>query len=90
MTKVLIEDSMMVRKLLEPAKLGIEDGVITNERPSFTAWERAMKGSLAEITRGVVGEVISVLDTLVRMTPFWGVRISVGIWVDFLVTTLSA
>ena len=37
MTKVLIEDSMMVRKLLGPAKLGIEDGVITNEKPSFMA-----------------------------------------------------
>ena len=90
MTKVLIEDSMMVRKLLGLAKLGIEDGVITNEKPSFTAWERATKWSLADITKGVVGEVLSVLDTLVGVTPFWGVAISAGIGVDSLVTTLSA
>ena len=89
-TKVLIEDSMMVRKLPGPAELRIEDGVTNNEEPSFTAWERATKGSLADITKGVVGEVLSVWDTLAGVTPFWGVGISAGIGVDSPVITLLA
>lgn len=42
------------------ADLGIEDGVTTKKEPSFTAWERAMKGLLADMIRGVVGEVLLV------------------------------
>ena len=41
-------------------ELGIEDRVTTKEKPSFTAWVRAMKGSLIDITKGVAGEVLSV------------------------------
>ena len=42
------------------AELGIKDRVTTKEKPSFTAWVRAMKGSLIDITKGVAGEVLSV------------------------------
>ena len=38
-------------------ELGIKEGVTTNEEPFFIAWEKATKGSLANITGGVVGEV---------------------------------
>ena len=41
-------------------ELGIKDKVTTKEKPSFTAWVRAMKGSLADITGGVAREVLSV------------------------------
>lgn len=42
------------------AKLGMDEGMITKEEPSFTAWEREMKGSLVEITGGVAGEALPV------------------------------
>ena len=42
------------------AELGIEDGVTTKKKPSFTTWERAMKGLLAYMTQGVAGEVLTV------------------------------
>lgn len=71
-------------------KLGIEDWVTTKEEPSFTAWGRAMKGSMADMTGGVAGEVLSVWDILAGVTPFWGVGTSVEIGVDSPITTLSA
>lgn len=37
------------------AKLGIEDRITTSENPSFTAYEKATKGSLVDITGGVAG-----------------------------------
>ena len=40
------------------AKLGIEDKVTTSKYPSFTAYERAIKGLLAEITSGAIGEEV--------------------------------
>ena len=53
------------------AELGIEDRLTTSEDPSFTACERAIKGSLAEIIGGgVAGEVLSVWDASMGMTPF--------------------
>jgi len=42
------------------AELGIADRVTTKKEPFFMAWERAMKGSLADMTEGVAGEVLSV------------------------------
>lgn len=38
----------------------MEEGVTTMEEPSFTAKEKAMKGSLAEITGEVAGEALPV------------------------------
>ena len=52
------------------AELGIEDGVTTKEELSFMAWERAMKGSLVDIIRGVAGEVLSVWDAIAGVNPF--------------------
>lgn len=42
------------------AELGMDERVTTKEEPSFTAWERATKGSLVEITRGVARETLPV------------------------------
>ena len=42
------------------AELGMEERVTTSEEPSFVAWDRAAKGSLVKMTRGVVGEAVSV------------------------------
>ena len=39
------------------AELRMEEGVTTREEPSFTAWDRAAKGLLVEMTRGKTGEV---------------------------------
>lgn len=52
------------------AELGIEDGVTTKEEPSFTAWEKAMKGSLADMTGRVEGEVLLVWNTSIGVSPF--------------------
>ena len=42
------------------AKVGMEDGVTTNDYPSLTACERVAKGSLVEITgERVTGEALS-------------------------------
>ena len=38
------------------AELEMEEGVTTREEPSFTAWDRAAKGSLVEMTKGRTGE----------------------------------
>lgn len=72
------------------AELGIEDGVTTKEEPSFTAWERATKGSLANLTRGVAGEVLSIWDALVGVTSFLGVGILARMGEDSPLTTPSA
>lgn len=40
------------------AKLGIEDRVTTSKYPSFTAYERAIKGLLAEVTGGAIAEEV--------------------------------
>ena len=42
------------------AELGMDEGVTTNEEPSFPAWDRAMKGSLTEMTGGVTGKTLLV------------------------------
>ena len=52
------------------AELGIEDGVTTKQEPSFTAWERAMKGSLVDMTGGVAREVLLVRDNPTGVIPF--------------------
>ena len=71
-------------------ELRIKDGVTTKEEPSFTAWERAMKGAMIDMIGGVAGEVLSVWDTTAGVTPFWGVGILVGIGADSPITTLLA
>ena len=42
------------------AELGMDEGVTTNEEPSFPAWDRATKGSLMEMTGGVTGKTLLV------------------------------
>ena len=41
-------------------KLRMDEGVTTKEKPSFSTWERATKGSMAKMTRGVAGEALQV------------------------------
>lgn len=72
------------------AKLEIEDRVTTSEEPSLTTWEKATKGLLANMTGGVVREVLLIKDTLARVTPLWRVRISARIKMDSPIITLSA
>ena len=38
----------------------MDEGVTTKEKPSFTTWERATKGSMAEMTGRVAGEALPV------------------------------
>lgn len=72
------------------AELGIKDRVTTKEEPSFTTWERAMKGSLADMTREVAREVLLVWDAPVGVTSFCGVGVSVEIGADSPLKDLSA
>ena len=71
------------------AELGIKDRVTTKEEPSFTTWERAMKGSLADMIGGVAGEVLSVWDVPVGVTSFCGVGVSAEIGADSPLRVLS-
>ena len=40
------------------AEIWMEEGVTTKEEPSFASRDRAAKGSLMEITRGITREVL--------------------------------
>ena len=51
-------------------ELGMKDGVTTKEEPSFMAWERAMKGSVVEMTEGVARKAFPVWDAPVGVTSF--------------------
>ena len=55
---------------LRVAELGMEDGVTIKEEPSFTTWEKATKGSLAKVPKGVAGEALPVWDAPIGVTSF--------------------
>ena len=59
------------------AEIGMEEGVTTKEEPSFTAWDRAAKGSLVEMTRGVTG-VVSIWIAAGGVAPLWTEGVSAG------------
>lgn len=70
------------------AELGMEDGVITNEDRSLTAYARVAKSLLVEITGGgVAGEVLLAWDALLGMAPFWRMGVLAKIRMDSPLTT---